>query len=58
MTALVVALAAGIPCAAALLGFRWWLDARPKPVPRDELELRLKALEEWKQRVEFSQVRR
>ena len=58
VTALVALVGFGIPCGCGLVAFRWWLDARPKPTPTGELDVRLRTLEDWKQRQEFAQVRR
>lgn len=58
VTVAAVALGFGIPCAAALLALRWWLDAHPKAATPTELEQRIRSLEDWKLRAEFQQVRR
>jgi len=56
VTVLAVVAGFGIPSACALVAFRWWLDAQPKPAPRDELEARIAQLEAWKMTQGFQQL--
>ena len=54
--ALALVLAVAVPCATALVAFRWWLDARPKTQATDVTE-RLAALESWRVRSEMGKLR-
>ena len=57
VTALAVVLAVAIPCAAALVAFRWWLDSRPKGEAASDVTARLAALESWRVRSEMGKLR-
>jgi hypothetical protein len=52
-----VALGVGMPCAAGLVAFRWWLESRRAPTPDAELRARVESLEGWRSRAEMGRLR-